>query len=39
MMGHKFIKTTQVYAKVSNKRIVQDMKEVFKKYAAVRENV
>lgn len=29
MIGHNFIKTTQVYAKVSNNRIVQDMKEVF----------
>lgn len=38
MMGHKFIKTTQVYAKVSNQRIVQDMKEVFEKYAVVKEN-
>jgi len=37
MMGHKFVKTTQVYAKVSNQRIVHDMKEVFEKYASVSE--
>lgn len=33
MLGHKFIKTTQVYAKVSNKKIKEDMNEVFKKYS------
>ena len=33
MLGHKFIKTTQVYAKVSDKRITNDMEAVIKKYA------
>jgi site-specific recombinase XerD len=35
MLGHKFIKTTQVYAKVSNKRITDDMKGVFDKYSVI----
>jgi len=33
MMGHKFIKTTQIYAKISDKRIKEDMKGVFTKYS------
>jgi integrase len=39
MLGHKFIKTTQVYAKVSDKSIKEDMKVVFGKYAdAINKN-
>jgi site-specific recombinase XerD len=33
MLGHKFIKTTQLYAKVSNKKIKEDMNGVFTKYS------
>lgn len=35
MMGHKFIKTTQGYAKISNKKIMEDMKGVYDKYSTV----
>ena len=31
MLGHRSIKTTQIYAKVSNKKIGEDTKELFKK--------
>ena len=33
MLGHKFIKTTQVYAKVTDGRIARDMEGVIKKYS------
>jgi len=35
MMGHKFIKTTQLYAKVSNKKITEDMRGAFEKYSTM----
>lgn len=31
MLGHRSIKTTQIYAKVSNKKISEDTKELFEK--------
>jgi integrase len=31
MLGHRSIKTTQIYAKVSNKKISDDTKELFQR--------
>lgn len=32
MLGHRSIKTTQIYAKVSNKKIADDTKKLFRKF-------
>jgi site-specific recombinase XerD len=32
MLGHRSIKTTQIYAKVSNRKISEDTKELFQKF-------
>jgi site-specific recombinase XerD len=35
MLGHKSIKTTQIYAKVSDKKISDDTKKLFKKFNCI----
>jgi site-specific recombinase XerD len=33
MLGHRSIKTTQIYAKVSNKKSSDDTKQLFQKFS------
>ena len=36
MLGHRSIKTTQIYAKVSDKKITDDTKKLYRKFAGIK---